>query len=149
MLSAHLSSGTNEHILTVSGFTVGQTVGRASAPNLMNGMSRWSAVPPASFFTNCRQNLPLGSLRDSESPSALRKERRSDSHAQNSFRFRCIHTGFAFRFEHRKWYRGRNGLHQLGQPVAPSIQFPVFKSEGEPGTVIIGYSITHTLLRMA
>ena len=29
-------------------------------------------------------------------------------------------TGFAFRFEHRKWNRGRNGLHQLGQPVAPS-----------------------------
>ena len=27
-------------------------------------------------------------------------------------------TGFAFRFEHRKWNRGRNGLHQLGQPVA-------------------------------
>ena len=37
-------------------------------------------------------------------------------------------------FEHRKWNRGRNGLHQLGQPVAPSILFPVFKSEGEPGT---------------
>ena len=43
-------------------------------------------------------------------------------------------TGFAFRFEHRKWNRGRNGLHQLGQPVAPSVLFPVFKSEGEPGT---------------
>ena len=33
----------------------------------------------------------------------------------------------------RKWNRGRNGLHQLEQPVAPSILFPVFKSEGEPG----------------
>ena len=43
-------------------------------------------------------------------------------------------TGFAFRFEHRKWNRGRIGLHQLGQPVAPSILFPAFKSEGEPGT---------------
>ena len=43
--------------------------------------------------------------------------------------------GFAFRFEHRKWNRGRNGLHQLGQPVAPSILFPAFKSEGEPGIV--------------
>ena len=43
-------------------------------------------------------------------------------------------TGFAFRFEHRKWNRGRNGLHQLGQPVVPSILFSVFKSEGEPGT---------------
>ena len=42
-------------------------------------------------------------------------------------------TVFAFRFEHRKWNRGRNGLHQLGQPVSPSILFPVFKSEGEPG----------------
>ena len=30
--------------------------------------------------------------------------------------------------------RGRNGLHQLGQPVAPSILFPVFNPEGEPGT---------------
>ena len=30
------------------------------------------------------------------------------------------------RIEHRKWNRGRNGLHQLGQPVAPSILFPVF-----------------------
>ena len=47
-----------------------------------------------------------------------------------------ICTGFAFRFEHRKWNRGHNGLHQLGQPVAPSILFPVFKSEGEPGTYI-------------
>ena len=44
-------------------------------------------------------------------------------------------TGFAFIFEHRKWNRGHNGLHQLGQPVAPSILFPVFKSEGKPGTV--------------
>ena len=35
-------------------------------------------------------------------------------------------NGFAFRFEHRKWNRGRNGLQQLGQPVAPSILFPVF-----------------------
>ena len=42
-------------------------------------------------------------------------------------------TRFAFRFEHRKWNRGRNGMHQLGQPVAPSVPFPVFKSEGEPG----------------
>ena len=48
--------------------------------------------------------------------------------------FAC--TGFAFSFEHRKWNRGRNGLHQLGQPVAPSILFPVFKSEGEPGTFL-------------
>ena len=30
------------------------------------------------------------------------------------------------RIEHRKWNRGHNGLHQLGQPVAPSILFPVF-----------------------
>ena len=30
------------------------------------------------------------------------------------------------RIEHRKWNRRRNGLHQLGQPVAPSILFPVF-----------------------
>ena len=36
--------------------------------------------------------------------------------------FAC--TGFAFSFERRKWNRGRNGLHQLGQPVAPSILFP-------------------------
>ena len=28
--------------------------------------------------------------------------------------------------EHRKWNRGHNGLHQLGQLVAPSILFPVF-----------------------
>ena len=35
------------------------------------------------------------------------------------------YTGFTFRFEHRKWNRGRNGLHQLGQPVAPSVLFPV------------------------
>ena len=46
-------------------------------------------------------------------------------------------TGFAFRFERRKWNRGCNGLHQLGQPVAPSVPFPVFKSEGKPGTWFI------------
>ena len=67
-------------------------------------------------------------------------------------------TGFAFRFEHRKWNRGCNGLHQLGQPVAPSILFPVFKSEGEPGmyTDAVGRDIlsdyiprasTHVLIR--
>ena len=44
------------------------------------------------------------------------------------------YTGFTFRFEHRKWNRGRNGLHQLGQPVVPSVLFPAFKYEGEPGT---------------
>ena len=49
------------------------------------------------------------------------------------------YTGFAFRIEHRKWNRGRNGLHQLGQPVAPSIIFPVFNPEGEPGSSL--YSI--------
>ena len=37
----------------------------------------------------------------------------------------------------QKWNRGHNGLHHLGQPVAPSILFPVFKSEGEPGTYLI------------
>ena len=47
---------------------------------------------------------------------------------------RPTNTGFAFRIEHRKWNRGRNGLHQLGQPVAPSVPFPVFNPEGEPGT---------------
>ena len=46
-----------------------------------------------------------------------------------------LSTVFAFRFEHRKWNRGRNGLRQLGQPVAPSVPFPVFKSEGEPGNL--------------
>ena len=58
-------------------------------------------------------------------------------------KFSC--TGFAFRFEHRKWNRGRNGLHQLGQPVAPSILLPVFKSECEPGTVLTWWSITHRI----
>ena len=57
-----------------------------------------------------------------------------------------LSTGFAFRFEHRKWNRGRNGLHQLRQPVAPSILFPVFKSEGEPGTCI--YSATDVCLQI-
>ena len=50
------------------------------------------------------------------------------------------HTGFAFRFEHRKWNRGRNGLHQLGQPVTPSILFPMFKSEGGPDTIFLAKS---------
>ena len=39
--------------------------------------------------------------------------------------FLHVCTGFAFRFEHRKRNRGRNGLHQLGQPVAPSVLFAV------------------------
>ena len=30
----------------------------------------------------------------------------------------------------------QNGLHQLGQPVALSVLFPVFKCEGEPGTIL-------------
>ena len=36
--------------------------------------------------------------------------------------------------EHRKWNRGRNGLHQLGQPVAPSTLFPVFNPPYPQGT---------------
>ena len=46
-------------------------------------------------------------------------------------------TGFAFRFEHRKWNRVRNRLPKLVQTIGPSVPFPVFKSEGEPGTIII------------
>ena len=38
----------------------------------------------------------------------------------------CFSTLLIKRIEHRKWNRGRNGLHQLGQPVAPSILFPGF-----------------------
>ena len=45
-----------------------------------------------------------------------------------------------------KWNRGRNGLHQLGQPVASSILFPVFKSEGEPGTGPFSFVLTPILL---
>ena len=44
-------------------------------------------------------------------------------------------TGFAFRFGHRKWNRGRNRLPKLVQTNAPSVPFPVFKSEGEHGIV--------------
>ena len=45
-----------------------------------------------------------------------------------------ILTGFAFRFEDRKWNRGRNRLPKQVQTIVPSVPFPVFKSEGEPGT---------------
>ena len=41
------------------------------------------------------------------------------------------------RIEHRKWNRGCNGLHQLGQPVAPSILFPVFNPLYPQGRVAI------------
>ena len=43
--------------------------------------------------------------------------------------FLHICTRFAFRFEHR----GRNRLPKLVQTIAPSVPFPAFKSEGEPG----------------
>ena len=33
-------------------------------------------------------------------------------------------TEWGYETSSRKWNRGCNGLHQLGQPVAPSIQFP-------------------------
>ena len=33
-------------------------------------------------------------------------------------------TDWEYEKSSRKWNRGRNGLHQLGQPVAPSILFP-------------------------
>ena len=46
-----------------------------------------------------------------------------------------ILTGFAFRFEDRKWNRGRNRLPKQVQTIVPSVPFPVFKSEGEPGTL--------------
>ena len=47
-------------------------------------------------------------------------------------------TGFAFRFEHRKWNRGCNRLPKLVQTIVPSVPFPVFKSEGEPGRLCVG-----------
>ena len=40
------------------------------------------------------------------------------------------------RIEHRKWIRGCNGLHQLGQPVAPSVLFPVFNPPYPQGTCV-------------
>ena len=46
-------------------------------------------------------------------------------------------TGFAFRFGHRKWNRGRNRLPKLVQTNAPSVPFPVFKSEGKPGICLV------------
>ena len=45
-----------------------------------------------------------------------------------------MYTGFAFRFKHRKCNIGRNRLPKLVHTIAPSVPFPVFKSEGEPGT---------------
>ena len=40
------------------------------------------------------------------------------------------------RIEHGKWNRGRNGLHQLGQPAAPSVLFPVFNPPYPQGKLI-------------
>ena len=37
---------------------------------------------------------------------------------------RGLCTDWGYETSPRKWNRGRNGLHQLGQPVAPSIIFP-------------------------
>ena len=35
-------------------------------------------------------------------------------------------------------------MHQLGQPVAPSILFPVFKSKGKPGSILwVGFYASH------
>ena len=42
------------------------------------------------------------------------------------------------RIEHRKWKRGCNGLHQLGQPVAPFDLFPVFNPPYPQGALISG-----------
>ena len=56
-----------------------------------------------------------------------------------TFLYRC--TGFAFRFEHR--------LPKLVQTIAPSIPFPVFKSEGEPGMyfcIQLGFLVNMILL---
>ena len=39
------------------------------------------------------------------------------------------------RIEHRKWNRGRNGLHHLGAPIAPSILFPVFHPPYPQGSI--------------
>ena len=52
-------------------------------------------------------------------------------------------TGFAFRIEHRKWNRGHNRLPKLVQTIAPSIPFPVFNPEGEPGICCIMSSIAY------
>ena len=45
------------------------------------------------------------------------------------------HTLWIKRIEHRKRNRGLNGLHQLGQPVSPSILFPVFNPPYPQGTL--------------
>ena len=46
------------------------------------------------------------------------------------------HTLWIKRIEHRKWTRGLNGLHQLGQPVSPSVLFPVFNPPYPQGTLL-------------
>ena len=45
------------------------------------------------------------------------------------------YTFWIKRIEGMKWYRGRNGLHQLEQPIAPSILFPVLNPHYPQGKV--------------
>ena len=41
------------------------------------------------------------------------------------------------RIERRKWNRGRNGLHQLGQPIVPSVLLPVLNPPYPKGTMFV------------
>ena len=51
--------------------------------------------------------------------------------------FNSLCTLWIKRIEQRKWNRGRNGLHQLGQPVAQSILFPVFNPPYPQGRILL------------
>ena len=44
----------------------------------------------------------------------------------SSFSLYCSCTVWIKWIGRRLWNRGHNGLHQLGQPIAPSVQFPGF-----------------------
>ena len=47
-----------------------------------------------------------------------------------------VGTVWIKRIDHRKWNSGRSGLHQLGQPVVPSILFPAFNPPYPEGMVV-------------
>ena len=65
----------------------------------------------------------LDALPPPQPHSHIRLQRHGQILSSNRNFIPYSYTGFAFRIEHRKWNRGRNGLHQLGQP---SLLRPLF-----------------------
>ena len=103
-------------------------------PNLSQERQSIPPKPTVAFTSHTAPEAEAGLIWDpSENSSAMRYQKMQKYLKKQVFQ-QSLCTGFAFRIEHRKWNRGRNRLPKLVQTIVPSVPFPMFNPEGEPGS---------------